>query len=106
MQKLFTSDVFLTAELVAASGARPSQIEAWCRLGIVLPYKQSNGFGSRRLFKGAIPIIDATEARELTVAGYSHKQIQRRFAVQRAVRTTVYWWLTPQTAGSHGLAPY
>jgi hypothetical protein len=84
MQKLFTSDVFLTAELVAASGARPSQIEAWCRLGILLPYKQSNGFGSRRLFKGAIPILDATEARDLTVAGYSHKQILRRFAVQRA----------------------
>src|SRR4051812_26604726 len=84
MDKLFTADVFTLSELATASGARPSQIEAWCRIGLVVPFKQSNGFGSRRLFRGAIPILDATEARDLTAAGFSTRQIQRRFAVQRA----------------------
>jgi hypothetical protein len=84
MSNLFTADVYTVAELAKSSGARRSQIEGWCRNGIIVPYKDSNGFGSRRLFKGAIPILDATEAGELTKAAYSNRQILRRFAVQRA----------------------
>jgi hypothetical protein len=60
----------------------------------VRPYKDSHGLGTRKVFKGAIPILDATEARELTLAGYGHKQILRRFTVQRAALAA----LSPEAA--------
>jgi DNA-binding transcriptional MerR regulator len=87
--KRFTSDVYNVGELAFASGARQPQIEGWSRNGILIPYKDSNGFGSRRVFKGAIPILDATEARELTAAGYSYRQILRRFTEHRAALATL-----------------
>lgn len=82
-----TSDILTISELADASGAEIPQLKSWAGSAhdsIVQIYKAPKGFGTRRLFKGAIPILDATEARELTAAGFNRHQIKRRFTVQRA----------------------
>jgi hypothetical protein len=84
MRKNTAADVLTVGELARIANTSPRRIEAWCCNGIIVPDEDANGFGSRRSFRGAIPILDATEARELTFVGYNSRQILRRFAVHRA----------------------
>lgn len=86
MAALFTADVFGSVELALASGATLAQIEHWTRVGILIPFE---GAGPRRLWRGLEPILDATEAGELTAAGYSKRQIRRRLKMHRAALASV-----------------
>jgi DNA-binding transcriptional MerR regulator len=55
-------------EQCEASGATPSQIEFWCRLGVIVPAKESTGCADHRQFN-VENILEATQlqrSRELT----------------------------------------
>jgi hypothetical protein len=76
-------DSLLTqCELADASGARPAQIEFWCKRGILVPAKESLGHGFPRGFDHQ-NILEATQYAELTRAGLNSRQLLRIAAVQR-----------------------
>ena len=71
------------SELCDASGARPAQIEFWCRVGIIVPATHSRGRGFHRAYT-VENVLEATQAAELTKAGLSSRQLQHLATVQRA----------------------
>lgn len=73
---------FGMTELCEMSGAKPTQAEHWCRLGIIVPLQDAPGRGTYRVFSLA-NIIEAAQAVNLAALGLSGKQLQQIFAVQR-----------------------
>jgi len=73
---------FGMTELCEMSGAKPTQVEHWCRLNIIIPVQDAPGRGTYRIFSLA-NVIEAHQASIFAGHGLSGKQLQQLFAVQR-----------------------
>jgi DNA-binding transcriptional MerR regulator len=78
---------FSMNDLCEWSAATAPQVEHWVRQGIIIPFQESSGRGSHRVFS-LQNVIEAAMARELTAdghlaAGLSVKQLQALFGKLR-----------------------
>lgn len=61
--------------LCELSGAKPTQVEHWCRMGIIVPMQESAGRGSYRVFSKR-NVVDAARALYLAEIGLPTKQMK------------------------------